>query len=402
MLPYVIITIAFIALLGVRAHYKRVINDMTASREKERQCIKDKLSDIRCRERKVEEKLSEVEEKLSEANCLMQEYRQAPYHRANLEHFLASNLTAMPWLAGMIADYLTFDIEMQAKCLEWGSDQKRLKKVASIRAIRSEAKQRIAEAKEAIYQLEYLKELYPGLEDVLNSDYKELNFSGTIPEHDPTRDYLSSEEWKTLSSIERDQLALDRYVQSHSKSNWQIGRDYELSVAYEYLLKGYSVDTFGSRKGLEDLGRDLICTGPDRTLIIQCKYWSKEKTIHEKHIFQLYGTATMYRIDHPSSSTPILALFVTNTRLSDTARKAAVFLGITVVENHNMVEFPRIKCNIGRGEFGEVTKIYHLPMDIQYDVTQIKNAGEFYAMTVQEAVNAGFRRAFKWHGTGQD
>lgn len=326
----------------------------------------------------------------------MQEYQQAPYHRANLERFLTSNLTAMPWLAGMIADYLTFDIEMQAKYLEWGSDQKRLKKVASIRAIRSEAKQRIAEAKEAIYQLEYLKELYPGLEDVLSSDYKELSFSGTIPEYDPARDYLSSEEWRALSSIERDQLALDRYVQSHSKSNWQIGRDYELSVAYEYLL-GYSVDTFGSRKGLEDLGRDLICTGPDRILIIQCKYWSKEKTIHEKHIFQLYGTTTMYRIDHPSSSVPISSLFVTNTRLSDTARKAAVFLGITVVENHNMIEFPRIKCNIGRGEFGEVAKIYHLPMDAQYDVTQIKNAGEFYAMTVQEAVNAGFRRAFKWH-----
>lgn len=164
--------------------------------------------------------------KLSEANRLMQEYQQAPYHRANLERFLTSNLTAMPWLAGMIADYLTFDIEMQAKYLEWGSDQKRLKKVASIRAIRSEAKQRIAEAKEAIYQLEYLKELYPGLEDVLSSDYKELSFSGTIPEYDPARDYLSSEEWRALSSIERDQLALDRYVQSHSKSNWQIGRDY--------------------------------------------------------------------------------------------------------------------------------------------------------------------------------
>ena len=35
--------------------------------------------------------------------------------------------------------------------------------------------------------------------------------------------------------MERDQLALDRYVKSINKSKWQIGRDYELSVAYEWV-----------------------------------------------------------------------------------------------------------------------------------------------------------------------
>lgn len=55
MLPYAIIALGFIALLGVCTHYKRVINGMTAAREKEGQRMKDKLSDIQCREREVGE-----------------------------------------------------------------------------------------------------------------------------------------------------------------------------------------------------------------------------------------------------------------------------------------------------------------------------------------------------------
>lgn len=43
-----------------------------------------------------------------------------------------------------------------------------------------------------------------------------------------------------------------------------------------------------------------------------------------------------------------------------------------------------------------VKKIYHLPFDQQYYRTEIKSPGEFYAWTVEEAVNAGFRRAFKY------
>ena len=59
-----------------------------------------------------------------------------------------------------------------------------------------------------------------------------------------------------------------------------------------------------------------------------------------------------------------------------------------------MNEFPRIKCNINND--GE--KIYHLPFDQQYDRVQIINDGEMYATTVTEAEEAGFRRAYRWHG----
>ena len=318
-------------------------------------------------------------------------------HKANLNTLLSSNLTAMPWLAGMMADYLTYDFEVEAKKLEWGSNIQREKKIASVRAIRADAQKRIEEAKIATYQLEYLRTLYPALDDILETDYKDLNFTGEIPEYDPVREYLSREEWLSLSQIERDQLALDRYVQSHSKSKWQIGRDYELSVAYEYRKKGYVVDTTGSYLQLEDMGRDVIAKNEENILIIQCKYWSSTKTIHEKHIMQLYGTCVLYQVENLTMPGVVKGLFITNTKLSDKAKSIAAALNITVVENHPITEFPRIKCNIGRDEFGS-TKIYHLPMDAQYDITQIKNPGEFYAFTVKEAVDAGFRRAFKWHG----
>lgn len=94
------------------------------------------------------------------------------------------------------------------------------------------------------------------------------------------------------------------------------------------------------------------------------------------------------------NSGEIRATFVTSTKLSDTAMKFADALGIKVEQEKPLEKYPVIKCNIGiKGE-----KIYHLPFDQQYDKTLISNPGELYAMTVKEAMETGFRRAFKWSG----
>lgn len=360
------------------------------------------------RQTQAQAKISQLEDELTRAKSeLSKAFRvntdlntELQRHKNNLSSLLKSNISSMPWLAGMIADYITIDIEQEAKKLDWGSDVRRAKKVASIREIRAEAKRRIEEAKQAVYQLDYLRTLVPGIDDLLATEYEELHFDGTIPDHDPTLDYLSSEEWQKLSEVEKNQLALDRYIEAR-KTNWQIGRDYELSVAYEYSQKGYSVDTFGSYKGLEDLGRDIIAKNSEQILIIQCKYWSQQKQIHEKHIYQLYGTTIGYCIENNVPTNSVHPVFITNTELSPMAKKVAKYLGVSFVEHHEMADFPRIKCNIGKDELGFETKIYHLPMDMQYDSTKIENPGEFYAFTVEEAVRAGFRRAFKWHGTAE-
>ena len=307
-----------------------------------------------------------------------------------------SNITAIPYMAGIIAEIETRGYAVMAEQLNWGSDQRRLKKVASILDIKRDAKNKIMQAKQAEYQLKYLITMFPSLEDLLDLEFSQLpNMdSSDLSERDYARDYLSKEEWSKMSAAEKNQLALERYISSHNKTKWQIGRDYEEYVAYQYRLKGFAADTFGAYMGLEDMGRDIIATKENEVHIVQCKYWSSQKLIHEKHINQLFGTMTSYSIENEKKKLKVKGVFVTNICLSDTAKKFAERLNIEVVEQLEMGNFPRIKCNIGR--YGE--KIYHMPFDQQYDSARIDKAGEFYAMTVADAEKAGFRRAFKWHG----
>lgn len=317
---------------------------------------------------------------------------------AELNKMLEGNLKAFPYLAGIMADYLTYDIEILAKKLDWGNSVERAKKVASIREIRRSTAARIEEAKVATYQLQYLLQLYPSLQDVIDCDFGELDYHhDEIPDYDPVRKYLSKDEYYSLSESERNQKALDNYIQSHAKTKWQIGRDYELYVGYQYERKGYNVEYFGSNMGLNDLGRDLICKKRADAIIVQCKYWSQDKTIHEKHIFQLFGTVTMYRMNNAIAAEQVKPVFVTNISLSDTAKKAAAYLNVEVIENYPLGEFPRIKCNVSYKD-GAKTKIYHLPMDQQYDKVKIIHDDECFAYTVKEAESKGFRRAYKWHG----
>lgn len=103
---------------------------------------------------------------------------------------------------------------------------------------------------------------------------------------------------------------------------------------------------------------------------------------------QLYGTTIAYKVEKGHLFLPH-GIFITNIDLSDTAKKFAAFLDISVIKQP-MGDYPVIKCNVNQGN-----KIYHLPFDQQYDRTQICKPGEFYANTVKEAVDAGFRRAYR-------
>ena len=90
-------------------------------------------------------------------------------------------------------------------------------------------------------------------------------------------------------------------VASRKKTNWQVGRDYEDYVGYRYRTLGFSVDNFGVYMGIDDLGRDVIAKKDGKTYVIQCKYWSQKKEIHENHINQLFSTVTSYKIENNAS-----------------------------------------------------------------------------------------------------
>lgn len=381
--------------------HNKEYNDSIKDREFDK--TKLKLKQIEEKNRSLIEQnisLMEKNRSLIEQNTELKTLNSRFQTRINLYEAGESNLTVIPYMAAILADYQTYSIEILAKQLNWGKSVERKKKVASIREIRKATKELVQQNLEAKYQLEYLLKLFPALEDVVETDYKQLPIIDIdkISEYDRTRDWLSKEEYQQLGSIERNQLALDRYKASHNKTKWQIGRDYELFVGHKYLQTGYTVDFYGSYMGMEDLGRDLIAKKGNKTLIIQCKYWSQAKLIHEKHIMQLYGTVICYCIEHNISYEQVKGILFTNTHLSETSKKMADYLNIKYVEDLEKGDYPCIKCNIGHDENGIQTKIYHLPFDQQYDIVKIDKKGEFYASTVKEAEEAGFRRAHKWFG----
>ena len=87
-----------------------------------------------------------------------------------------SNLTEIPYITKIVADYETYGLEHLAKELDWGYNQQRMKKVKSIRDIRHDAKAMVEKNKEALYQLSYLLNLFPSLQDVIETDYNDLPF----------------------------------------------------------------------------------------------------------------------------------------------------------------------------------------------------------------------------------
>lgn len=243
----------------------------------------------------------------------------------------------------------------------------------------------------APFLLDFKNELIDENEDALRDYTNEER-------EDPVTNYLTKEEYRRLSSVERNQLALERFWK-RPKSKWLLGRIYERYIGYLYEQKGYDVEYTGIFRGYEDLGRDLICTKGDEIIVIQCKNWSQFKTIYEKHIFQFFGTVFQYRDQNPQRR--VRAIFYTTTELSDLARRFARELNIELKENFKMPKsYPCIKCNISRVDG---TKIYHLPFDQQYDTTKIDvKRGEFYCETVDEAEKRGFRRAYRWRGTKEN
>jgi DUF2075 family protein len=305
-----------------------------------------------------------------------------------------------PWLAKAYRDFF----ELQDKSIV---DFLRYKKHSAISAseivkeqsrLRREAEK---EKKIAQYLVEYYENIAPFLLDLkeevetATEEEKELLKEYSEEElQDEVTHYLTKEEYRKLPSVERNQMALDRFWR-RPKSKWLIGRLYERYVGYLYEQEGYDVEYVGIFKGFEDLGRDLICKKNNDFIIIQCKNWAEFRTIYEKHIFQFFGTVFQYKDENKDKK--VKAIFYTSTNLSDLARRFAKELKIELKEKFKFdKEYSSIKCNISR--VGK-TKIYHLPFDQQYDNTKIeKDKGEFYCKTVKEAEGAGFRRAFRFKG----
>jgi hypothetical protein len=270
-----------------------------------------------------------------------------------------------------------------------------------VSAIKKEKRELIKELVSWKYKAQNYEAIYPWLQEELSQDIEaqvdaDIYFSVYSKEEreDPVSTLISPDDYRKLSTTDRNQLALDRYWSRGKKTKWMIGKMYERYVGYLYEKDGWKVEYFGIQKRYEDLGRDLIAIKGDEVHVIQCKNWSRFKTIYENHIFQLFGTAFSMRDEYPKKK--VIPVFYTSTGLSPTATEFARLLGIKVYENSKFENYPAVKCNISvNGD-----RIYHLPFDQQYDNIKITpKTGEIYAETVADAEAQGFRRAFRWKGT---
>lgn len=298
-----------------------------------------------------------------------------------------------PDLAKIYAD-AQYDIDVYAAIKLQQKKRPALKAAEEVKQIAAEKRSLIQQNKALQYQLDFLESLFPWLEDFKEipiPDAVEYVLSTSDPEYDSVRKWLSPEEYNKLNNADKFQLALDRW-KNRKRSAWDIGIDFERCIGYQLEQHGYTVKYLGATLGLEDMGRDLMATKDGISLVIQCKRWAKEKTIHEKHICQLYGSVAVLATQNPTKK--FKGVFITTTTLSDIAKMFADYSNIAYVENCDTPDYPMIKCNIAKN--GE--KIYHLPFDQQYDRTEISTkSGAFYAWTTKEAEAAGFRRAYRWH-----
>jgi len=319
------------------------------------------------------------------------------------EKLLSGFLQGRKWLASYIAEADSLNDEAISQYLK-DKPHPAYGAAFEVKAAKVEKRRWKDRAKFLEYQVASYKEYFPFLEEFEDAILDEsISLSSdsdnrdSIEKADPAIKYLARGEYEQLSDANRYQLALERYL-SGNLSQSAVGKLYEQCIGYLYEKQGYSVEYHGIVKGLEDLGRDLICIKGTEVLIIQAKCWAAAKVIHEKHIFQLYGSTLLYRLNgqykHASNAIPH---FYTTTRLSDVAREAAKDLNVVVHEGVALNKaFPLIKCNINQAT---KEKIYHLPFDQQYDRTVITpTQGEVYALTVAEAESKGFRRAKRYFG----
>lgn len=345
-------------------------------------------------------------------NSIIEFDKKVKKEREDIDKMVKQRSMGFPWLAEAIADYYSL-ADQQKEFYLIRKSHPAYSSAEVVSEIKKEKKELLKSSKIISYKINYYEKLFPWLTELIAENEDEeipVRMDDTIDNdnEDRVKNFLTSEEYKELPSAVRNQKALDRYLANRNKSKWAIGRDYEMYVGYLYEQEGYSIEYKGIIDGFEDLGRDIIASKNGEVCIIQCKYWAQYKEIHEKHIFQLFGTTMEYWIknfkNHEKPKTfeefakflnenKLRPILFTSTSLSDKAKEIARALRIEIIENKPIAEFPRIKCNVS-GRDSE--KIYHLPFDQQYDRTIIeKHKGEFHAFTVKEAEDAGFRRAFK-------
>ena len=392
--------------MGYFEKKKIAIENLISRLDKEKEVLHSlaqrERASIQKLKKETEQKIIALNESLKNTKAAFEEEslkheKKINYLKEGIEQMAKERQIGFPWLAKAYDEL--FAKEDNAFLASLRAQRRPAGKTADkVKQIQKDKRTAERELKQCQYIIEYyenvapfLSELREEVETPTEEEQEEYKKYTDKEREDEVTSFLTIEEYRKLSPCEKNQLALDRYwKRPHSKAH--IGKMYERYIGYIYEEKGYDVKYVGIIEGKEDLGRDLICSKNKDIILIQCKKWSKFKTIHEKHIFQFFGTVFQYRDKHPEQD--VRAKFVTTTTLSELSRRFSKELNIELEENFDLDKtYPSIKCNMG----GDKRKIYHLPFDQLYDKVKIEpHKGEFYCKTTKEAEEKGFVRAKKY------
>jgi hypothetical protein len=394
------------------------ISDSKEEQDRYRQTLQKREEEIEQKKKEIEDEWNKIEEcvqnQIAQAKVrMLQEKEEAERCIKAVEEFAESKMNYIlaqgenhAVLSKMAEEWAEFNRAAWDYVIVYLLNKKLPIRIETATEFRSKLKEYKEELfmkyKETQYKYNYLLAMFPELQEYIDGEAVQ-ELSSEVPEEldDKRQYYIPKEEWETLSDREKSQRALDKYNEGRRLTNAQVGRDYEEYIGYLFRQKcrGAEIMMYGEQKGLADLGRDLIVKYKGNVYIVQCKRWSQDKVIREKHIMQLFGTTIEYCWElgkkdiHPLDviGKSVIPVFVTTTELSPTANRFAERLGV-IVHKVPMGDYPQIKCNIGK----EGERIYHLPFDQQYNSTLIEyNKGEFMAWTVEEAEKNGFRRALR-------
>ena len=137
-------------------------------------------------------------------------------------------------VAEMYADWETIVYEKAAH-FQRTKPHPAIKRAEEIKELREKTRTHIREFKEMKFKYLFLLDAFPELKQYVDdaealahlADYKD--FEDFKNERDEVFDWVSPEEYRNMSEVKRNQLALDRY-KNRPKNRWEIGIEYELFI----------------------------------------------------------------------------------------------------------------------------------------------------------------------------
>lgn len=188
--------------------------------------LKPELDNLR---NSIEEHESKVEEDrknwISKAELWNHEIKK---DKEEIKKIAAQKSMGFPWLAEVFAEYFSLRDSKFEKYLNT-KKHPAYTTAEIVREVKNEKKMLRKENKILSYKINYFEKLFPWLAELIAEDENDeipvkIDGDNDDGNEDRVKNFLTQEEYRALSSTERNQKALDRYCENRNKSKWTIGR----------------------------------------------------------------------------------------------------------------------------------------------------------------------------------